>query len=197
MTTRKTNPKVDGFLNRTQQWKDEFELLRKIILESPLDEELKWGNPCYAYQGGNVVLIHGFKAYCALLFIKGALLKDPYGILVQQTENVQAARQIRFTSVQSILDQAPFIKAYLNQAIENEKNGLDIEFKKSSEFKTPDELLARFEENPALKAAFEKLTPGRQRAYLLNFAAPKYPQTRYDRIDKSTQKILDGKGLND
>lgn len=197
MKQQVTNPKVDAFLKRTVKWKDEFETLRRIILESPLDEELKWGVPCYAYQKGNVVLMHGFKDYCALLFIKGALLKDPQGILIQQTANVQAGRQLRFTSSQAILNLEPTIIAYLDEAIENEKNGLEIEFKKSNEFIIPDELEAHFIENNVLKSAFEKLTPGRQRAYILFFSAPKYPQTRTDRIEKCVQQILDGKGLND
>ncbi len=192
-----TNPKVDTFLKSSSKWKVEFETLRRILLESPLDEELKWGVPCYTFQKGNVVLMHGFKDYCALLFIKGALLKDPQGILIQQTPNVQAARQLRFTSNQAILDLESTIKATLDEAIENEKNGLDIEFKKSNEFTIPDELEAHFNENPILKSAFEKLTPGRQRTYILYFSAPKYPQTRTDRIEKCVQQILDGKGLND
>lgn len=191
------NPKVDTFLNRATKWREEFEKLRSIILGFPLTEELKWGKPCYSFQGGNVVLIHGFKQYCAILFFKGALLKDPKGILVQQTENVQAARQVRFTNVREIAQLEPALKAYISQAIEAEKAGLEVSYKRTSEFKIPTEFQSRLDKTPALKTAFTALTPGRQRGYLLYFSAAKQSKTREARIDKCTPQILKGKGLND
>ncbi len=194
------NPKVDELLSGTKKWKDEFAALREIILdcgECGLEEELKWGQPCYTFQGKNVVLIHGFKEYCALLFFKGALIPDPRGILVIQTDNVQASRQIRFTSLKEIVELAPVLKEYIRQAVEVEKSGQKVEFKKTSEFKVPEEFQRRLSEDPVLKAAFEALTPGRQRAYLLFFAAPKQSATRESRIEKSIPRILDGIGLND
>lgn len=191
------NPKVDTFLNRATKWREEFEKLRSIILGFPLTEELKWGKPCYSFQGGNVVLIHGFKQYCAILFFKGALLKDPKGILVQQTENVQAARQVRFTNVREIAQLEPTLKAYISQAIEAEKAGLEVSYKRTSEFKIPTEFQSRLYKTPALKTAFTALTPGRQRGYLLYFSAAKQSKTREARIDKCTPQILKGKGLND
>ncbi|TGM96949.1 YdeI/OmpD-associated family protein [Leptospira yasudae] len=191
------NAKVDAFLAKTKQWKKEFEQLRAIILECGLTEEFKWGNPCYTIGKGNVVLIHGFKEYCALLFFKGALLKDPKGILVIQSENVQSARQIRFTNVQEIVKKKSVLKTYVKEAAEVEKAGLKVDFKKTKDFKVPDEFLNPLEDNPALKAAFDALTPGRQRGYLLHFAAPKQSKTRESRVEKCIPLILKGKGLND
>jgi uncharacterized protein YdeI (YjbR/CyaY-like superfamily) len=162
-----------------------------------LTEELKWGKPCYSFDGKNIVLIHGFKEYCALLFVKGALLKDPDGILIQQTENVQAARQIRFTGVREIVDIEPVLKAYIYEAIEVEKAGLEVDFKRNTEFIIPEELQNKFDEIPALKTSFEELTPGRQRAYILYFSEPKQSKTREARVEKCIQQIIGGKGLND
>jgi uncharacterized protein YdeI (YjbR/CyaY-like superfamily) len=197
MAKRAMNPKVDAFLSRTVEWRQEFEALRAIILDAPLTEDLKWGVPCYTVEGKNVVLIHGFKEYCAILFVKGALLKDPDNILIRQTENVQSARQVRFTRVREIVELGPVLKAYLDEAVEVEKAGLKVERKTTDEFAMPDEFRARLDETPALKAAFEALTPGRQRAYLLHFASPKQAKTREARIDKHTPQILEGRGLND
>ncbi len=193
----KTNPKVDAFLREEEKWKEEFKKLRSIILDCGLTEELKWGKPCYTFQEANIVLIHGFKEYCAILFTKGALFKDAKRILIQQTENVQAARQVRFTNVQQIVKIAPVMKAYIKEAIEAEKAGLQITYKKTSEFSMPEELQKKLRENPALKTAFEALTPGRQRGYLLYFSAPKQSQTREARIEKCTPLIFDGIGLHD
>ncbi|MFJ7661822.1 YdeI family protein [Lysinibacillus sp. NPDC097162] len=197
MTKMKTNPKVDEFLSKAKTWKAEYEALRNIVLDSGLAEEFKWMHPCYTLENKNIVLIHGFKEYCALLFHKGALLKDTKGILIQQTENVQAARQIRFTNVQQIIELESDIKAYIKQAIEVEKAGLEVEFKKNTDFDMPEELQAKFNELPALKLAFEALTPGRQRAYIYYFSQAKQAKTRVSRIEKYTQQILDDKGLND
>jgi uncharacterized protein YdeI (YjbR/CyaY-like superfamily) len=197
MTKSKPNPKVDTFLKEAEQWQAEFKKLRAIALGCQLSEELKWGKPCYQLEGNNIVLMHGFKEYCALLFFKGALLKDPDGILVQQTENVQAARQIRFTGVQEINKLEPRLKAYIREAIEVEKAGLEVSYKKTSEFKVPEEFQNKLNENSALKAAFEALTPGRQRGYLLYFSAAKQSKTRESRIEKCMDLIFDGKGLND
>jgi uncharacterized protein YdeI (YjbR/CyaY-like superfamily) len=191
------NPKVDDFLRKANKWQKEFEELRKIILDCQLTEELRWGKPCYTLQGSNVVLIHGFKEYCALLFFKGALLKDAKGILVQQTENVQAARQIRFTNVREIVEMAPILKAYIQKAIEVEKAGLKVNHKKTSEFKLPEEFQRKLAEIPALKTAFGALTPGRQRGYILYFSQPKQSKTRESRVEKCMPRILNGKGLND
>ena len=193
----KGNPKVDAFLKRAKQWREEFEKLRMIVLERGLTEEMKWDHPCYTFEKSNVVLIHGFKEYCALLFFKGALLKDAKGILVQQTENVQAARQIRFTNVREIVKMKPVLKAYIREAIEVEKAGLEVSYKKTSEFKTPEEFQNKLDEVPALKTAFHALTPGRQRGYLLYFSAPKQSKTRESRVEKCMQQILKGKGLDD
>ena len=193
----KMNPKVDGFLRNAKKWRDEFQKLRKVCLDCGLTEELKWGKPCYTYQGSNIVLIHGFKEYCALLFFKGALLKDPKGILVQQTENVQAARQIRFTNVREIVEVESTLKAYIKEAIEADKAGLEVSYKKTSEFVIPEEFQNRLDESPALKTAFDALTPGRQRGYLLYFSAAKQPTTGEARVEKCLQQILNGKGLND
>jgi len=197
MTTSKTNPKVDFFFKKTEQWQEEFEKLRRIVLNCPLTEELRWGKPCYTFQNSNIVLIHGFKEYCALLFFKGVLLKDARGILIQQTENVQAARQVRFTDVREIVKMAPVLKAYIDEAIEVEKAGLKVAYKKPAEFKIPEELKHKFREIPALKTAFYALTPGRQRGYQLYFSGAKQSKTRETRIAKCMKKILKGKGLND
>jgi uncharacterized protein YdeI (YjbR/CyaY-like superfamily) len=193
----KTNPKVDAFLSKQKNWKDEFEKLRTIILGSGLTEELKWGTPCYTFQNRNVVLMHGFKNYCALLFFKGALLKDPDGILIQQTPHVQSARHLRFTSVREIVKMKTTLKAYLNEAVEVEKAGLKVNFKETSEFTVPEEFQNKLNDSAALKKAFRALTPGRQRAYLLYFSTPKQSKTRESRIEKSTPQILAGKGLDD
>ncbi|MGE7113807.1 YdeI/OmpD-associated family protein [Lysinibacillus sp. NPDC047702] len=190
------NPKVDEFLNKAKKWQEEYRTLRKIVLDCELTEEFKWMHPCYTLANKNIVLIHGFKEYCALLFHKGALLQDTHGILIQQTENVQAARQIRFTNVQEIVEKEAIIKAYISDAIAVEKAGLEVALKKDTE-SIPDELQQKFEEKPALKTAFEALTPGRQRAYILYFSQPKQSKTRVSRIEKYTQQILNGKGLND
>ena len=191
------NPKVDAYLSKAKKWQEEFEKLRTIILDCGLTEELKWGDPCYTFQKSNIVLIHGFKEYCALLFFKGALLKDAKGILIQQTENVQAARQIRFTNVREIVKMKPILKAYIHEAIEAEKAGLKVNFKKTTEFRIPEEFQKKLDKIPALKTAFDALTPGRQRAYILYFSAPKQSKTRESRIEKCMQQILKGKGLND
>ena len=191
------NPKVDGYLRKSTKWQKEQEKLRKIVLDCQLAEELKWGTPCYTLQKSNIVLIHAFKEYCALLFFKGALLKDANGILIQQTKNVQAARQIRFTNVREIVEMEPILKAYIHEAIEAEKTGLKVKFKKTSEFTSPEEFQNRLDAIPALKTAFNALTPGRQRAYIVYFSAPKQSKTREARIAKCVQQILNGKGLND
>ena len=191
------NPKVDKYLRKASEWQEEFKKLRMIVLDCQLTEELKWGKPCYTFQNSNIVLIHGFKEYCALLFFKGALLKDAKGILVQQTENVQAARQIRFTNVREIVKMESTLKAYIKEAIEVEKAGLEVNYKKTSEFKIPEEFQNKLDETPALKTAFDALTPGRQRGYLLHFSGAKQSQTREARIEKCMPQILDGKGLND
>lgn len=197
MAKSAVNPKVDGVLRQEKKWREEFAQLRAIALECPLMEELKWGCPCYIHEGSNVVLIHGFKAYCALLFFKGALLKDPKGILIRQTENVQAARQIRFTALGEIVTLKPTLKAYISEAIAVEKAGLEMELKKTAEFKMPAELKKKFSDHPALKKAFEGLTPGRQRGYLLHFSSAKQSTTREARIEKCAPQILKGKGLDD
>jgi uncharacterized protein YdeI (YjbR/CyaY-like superfamily) len=191
------NPKVDGYFRRAKKWREELEKLRRIVLDCQLTEELKWGKPCYTFQKSNIVLIIGFKEYCAFLFCKGALLKDANGILITAGENTQAARQIRFTDVQEIVEMETILKAYIHEAIEAEKAGLKVHFKKSTEFIIPEELQNKFNEIPALKSAFNVLTPGRQRAYIIYFSAPKQSKTRESRIDKCTRQILNGKGLND
>ena len=191
------NPKVDFYFDKAKEWPEEFEKLRMIVLDCGLTEELKWGCPCYTFQKSNIVLIHGFKEYCALLFFKGALLNDANGILIQQTENVQAARQIRFTNVREIVKMKPVLKAYIYEAIEVEKAGLKVKFKKTTEFKTPEEFKNKLDEIPALKTAFYALTPGRQRAYILYFSQPKQSKTREARVEKCMRQILNGKGLND
>src|SRR4030095_11175495 len=197
MTRNKTNPKVDFYFNRAKQWHEEFEKLRMIVLDCGLTEELKWGVPCYTFQKRNIVLVHGFKEYCALLFFKGALLKDPNGILVQQTKNVQAARQIRFTNVRDIVKLKTILKAYVKEAIDLEKAGLKVNFKKTTEFTMPEEFRNKLAKIPALKTAFHALTPGRQRAYLLYSSGPKQSKTRASRVEKCMHQILNGKGLDD
>ncbi|MCM3355076.1 YdeI/OmpD-associated family protein [Bacillus halotolerans] len=197
MTNSRTNPKVDEFLSKAEKWKEEYERLRNIVLDCELTEDFKWMHPCYTFHKKNVVLIHGFKEYCALLFHKGALLQDPHGILIQQTENVQAARQIRFTNVQEIAEMEPILKAYINEAIEVEKAGLEVNIKKNTEYIITEELQHKFDEIPALKTAFEALTPGRQRAYILYFSQAKQSKTRESRVEKYMKKIIDGKGLKD
>lgn len=195
MTKNRMNPKVDAFLSKAPKWREEMKKLRMIILGCGLTEELRWGQPCYTFQEANIVLIHGFKEYCALLFFKGALLNDPNSILIKQTENVQAGRQIRFTNIREIAETT--LKAYIKQAIEVEKAGLKVSYKKTTEFVIPEELQNKLDELPALKTAFNALTPGRQRGYVLYFSAPKQSKTRESRIDKCMPQILNGKGLND
>lgn len=197
MTKSIMNPKVEFFFSKTEKWQEEYEKLRMIVLDCGLNEELKWGCPCYTYQKGNIVLIHGFKEYCALLLFKGALLNDANGILIQQTENVQAGRQIRFTNVREIEEMEPILKAYIYEAIEVEKAGLEVSLKKTTEYNIPEELVQKFNEIPALKTAFEALTPGRQRGYMLHFSAPKQSKTREARIEKYLPQILNGKGIDD
>lgn len=197
MTDNRLNPKVDAFLNKSKNWKEEYEALRRIALDCDLTEDFKWMHPCYTFEKKNIVLIHGFKDYCALLFHKGALLQDTHGILIQQTENVQAGRQIRFKNVQEIIVMESTLKDYIHEAIEVEKAGLEVNFKKTSEFNTPQEFQNKLDESTALKKAFAALTPGRQRAYLLYFSQPKQSKTRTSRIEKSLEKIRNGKGLND
>jgi len=192
------NPKVDQHLSKAQKWQEELVKLRMIVLECPLlSEELKWGVPCYTFEKSNIVLIHSFKEYCALLFFKGALVNDPNGILIRQSENVQSARQIRFTSLQEILELETILKAYILEAIEVEKAGLKVVFKKHTELLFPEEFQHKLNEIPELKTAFEALTPGRQRAYNLYFSDPKQSKTREARVEKCIPQILDGKGLND
>ncbi|MGO4448581.1 YdeI family protein [Phyllobacterium sp. TAF24] len=192
-----TNPEVDWYFDETQKWQEEFRLLRTIVLACDLKEELKWGCACYTLDKSNVVLIHGFKEYCALLFFQGALLNDPDHILIQQTKNVQAGRQIRFTNVQEISKMDNILKAYIHAAIDIEKSGAKVTFKKTEDFAVPEEFQSRLSENPALQAAFEALTPGRQRAYLFHFSAPKQSKTRETRVEKFIPQILGGKGLDD
>lgn len=191
------NPSVDFYFNKAEKWQKELELLRSIVLDCGLTEDLKWGVPCYTFQKGNVLLLHVFKEYCAILFIKGALLQDTNGLLIQQTENVQAGRQIRFTGQQQIIEQKPILKAYIFEAIEVGKAGLKVELKKATELVHPEEFQHRLDKDPALKTAFEALTPGRQRAYNLHFSAPKQATTRESRVEKCIPQILNGKGLTD
>ena len=192
-----TNPEVDFFFDKAAKWQKEFEKLRTIILDCGLTEELKWGQACYTFQGNNIVLIHGFKEYCALLFFKGALLNDPDGILIQQTENVQSARQVRFTNLKDIVKQERTLKAYVYEAIEVERAGLKVKLKETADFKIPEEFQKKLNKNAALKKAFNALTPGRQRQYIFHFSQPKQAKTREARIEKYMSQILDGKGLND
>ena len=197
MTNGRMNPKVDEFISKEKKWQEEFKRLRTIILDCGLTEELKWRLPCYMSQERNIVIIQNFKEYCAIMFFKGALLKDPNGILVKPGENSQAQRQIRFTSIQEIDEKESILKAYIREAIKVEQSGEEVEFKKTTDFTVPDELKTKFEEMPALKTAFEALTPGRQRAYLLYFSKAKQSKTRVSRIEKYIEQILSGKGLND
>src|SRR5579864_3097418 len=192
--TTSGNRKVDVVLSKAKKWREELEKLRTIVLDCGLTEELKWYQPCYTLENSNIVLIHGFKEYCALLFMKGALLKDPKGILIQQTQNVQAGRQIRFTNLREIVEMEPVLKAYIKEAIEVEKAGLEVKLKKTSQFKVPEEFEKKMDKIPALKKAFKALTPGRQRGYLLYFSGAKQSKTREARIEKYTQQILNGKG---
>jgi uncharacterized protein YdeI (YjbR/CyaY-like superfamily) len=190
------NPKVGGYLRNSKKWQEELEKLRMIILDCGLTEELKWGKPCYTFQNSNIVIVIGFKEYCALLFCKGALLNDANGILKKPGENTQAARRIPFTNVREIVEMEPILKAYIYEAIEGEKAGLKVNFKKNPE-PIPGEFQNKLDEIPALKTAFDALTPGRQRAYILYFSAPKQSKTRESRVEKCMQQILNGKGLND
>jgi len=191
------NPKVDWFFAKDTQWQKEYEKLRKIILDCGLIEELKWGCPCYTFENTNIVLIHGFKEYCALLFFKGALLNDPNGILIQQTKNVQSARQIRFTNAREIVKMEKILKAYVYEAIEAERAGLKVKLKKTSEFNIPEEFQKRLDKSTALKKAFDALTPGRQRAYIFYFSQAKQSKTREARVEKYLKQILNGKGIDD
>jgi uncharacterized protein YdeI (YjbR/CyaY-like superfamily) len=191
------NPKVDFYFDKAKKWQEEIGKLRTIVLDCGLTEELKWGVPSYTFENSNIVLIHVFKDYCALLFFKGALLKDDYGILIQQTKNVQSARQIRFTNTREIVKMKTVLKAYIYEAIEVEKAGLKVKLKKPQEFVIADEFKNKLKKMPALKSAFEKLTPGRQRGWLLYFSAPKLSKTRESRVEKSMKLILSGKGIND
>ena len=191
------NPVVDKYLSKAQKWHEEMKILRKISLDCGLAEELKWGKPCYTFQKSNIVLIQGFKDYCALLFFKGALLNDAKGILMKMGGNTQAGRQIRFTNFQEIIEIESIVKSYIFEAIEVEKAGLKVKLKKTSEYDIPDEFKNKLDKNPELKTAFKELTPGRQRAYLLYFSAPKQSKTRESRIEKCKPQILNGMGLND
>lgn len=189
--------KVDEYIANAKKWQDEFTKLREIILEAPLSEDFKWKVPCYTYEGSNVVLMHGFKEYCAILFIKGSLLHDTNNILVQQTVNVQAGRQVRFANLREIIDLEPILKRYIYEAIEVEKSGAAVGYKKNTDFNIPEELQVKFDNIPQLKVAFDSLTPGRQRAYILHFSQPKQGKTRAARVEKHLQRMLEGKGLND
>jgi uncharacterized protein YdeI (YjbR/CyaY-like superfamily) len=191
------NPQVDGYLSNAKKWRKEMEKLRTILLGCQLTEELKWGKPCYTFQQSNVVVILPLKEYCVLLLCKGALLKDPDGILIKPTENTQAARQIRFADIREIDEKEAVLKAYMHQAIEVEKAGLEVVYKETTDFIVPEEFQNKLDENPALKTAFTALTPGRQRGYLLYFSAPKQSKTRESRVEKWMRQILKGKGLND
>ncbi len=191
------NPDVDFYFQRAEEWEDELRELRQLVLDSGMTEELKWGVPCYTVERANVLLIHYFREYCALAFFKGVLMKDPEKMLIQQTENVQATRQLRFTDVAEIRELEPIIRSYINEAIDIEKAGLKVAYRKTEEYHVPEEFQQRLDEDADLRAAFERLTPGRQRGYLLHFAQPKRSTTRYSRIDKCTPRILEGRGLND
>ena len=191
------NPEVDEFLNKAKKWQNEMKKLRDILLDSPLTEELKWGHPCYTFENSNVIIVGGFKEYCAISFVKGVLLKDPKNILIQQTENVQSTRLIRFTNLQKIVEMEDTIKDYIDEAIEIEKEGLKVPYKKTSDFNVPEEFQKKLDENPELKTAFKALSPGRQRAYILYFSGAKQSKTRKSRVEKYMDKILNGKGLHD
>ncbi len=191
------NPKVDWYFSKNGKWQEEIRRLRTIVLECDLVEELKWGCPCYTFQKSNIVLIHVFKEYCALLFFKGVLLKDKKKILIQQTENVQVARQIRFTNLREVVKLEKTLKAYIYEAVEVEEAGLKVNLKKTTDFKVPEEFQSKLDKNRSLKKAFNALTPGRQRAYLFYFSQPKLSKTRDSRVEKYMQQILDGRGLDD
>ena len=197
MSTSVTNPKVDWFFDKATKWQREYEKLRMIILQCGLTEELKWGCPCYTFEDKNIILIHGFKEYCAVLFFKGALLGDPEGILIQQTENVQSERQVRFKSVQEIVKMERTLKVYIYEAMEVEKVGLQVKLKKTKDYKIPEEFQSKLDKMPRLKASFDSLTPGRQRAYIFHFSQPKQSKTRVARVEKYIPQILKGKGLDD
>lgn len=197
MIQNSMNPKVDFYFNKAGKWQEEIDLLRTIVLDCGLDEELKWGCPCYRFGKSNIVLIHVFKEYCALLFFKGALLNDPKSILIQQTENVQSARQVRFTTVKEITKLKPTLKAYIYEAIEVEKAGLKVALKKTEEYTIPEEFQSKLDKNPKLKTAFKTLTPGRQRAYIFHFSQAKQSKTREARVEKYITQILSGKGMDD
>jgi len=192
-----SNPKVDFFFEKAEQWRSEFEALRQIALDSGLIEDLKWGVPCYTLNGKNIILIHGFKEYCGMLFVKGALVKDPHGILIQQTDSVQSARQARFTNLKDVVEQEPYLRECIQEAIEVEKSGRKVLLKKVEDYVMAEQFQQKLEEDPVLEKAFYALTPGRQRAYLLFFAAPKQGITREARVEKCIPLILAGKGLND
>jgi uncharacterized protein YdeI (YjbR/CyaY-like superfamily) len=191
------NPKVDEFLSKAKKWQEEFEKLRMIILDCGLTEELKWGKPCYMFQNSNIVIIQGFKEYCALMFFKGALLSDGNGILIKIGENAQAARQIRFRNVQEIVEIETIVKAYIYEAVDIENTGMKVKYKKTSDFIIPEEFQNKLDEIPDLKAAYNSLTPGRQRANIFYFSQPKQSKTRESRVEKYIQQILKGKGLNE
>jgi len=191
------NPKVDWYFEKNEKWQKEIRKLRTIIIDCGLTEELKWGCPCYTYESSNVVLIHVFKEYCAVLFFKGALLADPDGILVQQTENVQAARQVRFTNIKEVKERERILKTYIYEAIEVERAGLQVKLKKTKDFKIPEEFQTKLDKMPSLKKAFDALTPGRQRGYIFHFSQPKLSKTREARVEKYLKQILNGKGLDD
>lgn len=193
----KTNPKVDFYFKKAQKWQKEIKKLRSIVLDCGLAEQLKWGCPCYTFQNSNIVLIHVFKEYCALLFFKGALLHDTNGILIQQTKNVQSARQIRFNNVRDIVEMESILKSYVHQAIEVAQSGMKVNYKKTSDFAIPEEFQKKLDKIPVLKNAFDALTPGRQRAYLFYFAQAKQSKTRESRVEKYIPQILKGKGLDD
>jgi uncharacterized protein YdeI (YjbR/CyaY-like superfamily) len=191
------NPKVDEYLGKAKKWREEMDKLREIILDDQLTEELKWGKPCYTFQKSNIVIIQGFKEYCAIMFFKGALLKDDNGVLIKPGKSTQAGRQIRFTNAQEIIEMESIIKSYIHEAIEVEKAGLKVHFKNTSDFKIPEEFQNALDEMPDLKTAFDALTPGRQRAYLHYFSSAKQSKTRKSRVERYIQHILHGKGLND
>ncbi|NLR78164.1 YdeI/OmpD-associated family protein [Chitinophaga eiseniae] len=191
------NHKIDAFIGRAEKWQEEFEKLRNIILESQLTEGLKWGVPCYSFHDKNIILMHGFKDYCAVLFFKGALINDVHGVLIQQTDNVQAARQMRFTSMKDINKRKNILVNYIHEAIELEQSGAKVQYKKVTEYPVPEEFQQKLDTLPALRTAFEDLTPGRQRGYLLYFAAAKQSKTRASRVEKYMKHILAGKGLDD
>jgi len=197
MATSATNPRVDWFFDKDMKWQTEYEKLRMIILDCGLTEALKWGCPCYTFENRNIILIHGFKEYCAVLFFKGALLNDPEAILIQQTKNVQSARQVRFTNVREIVKMERILKAYIYEAIEVERAGLQVKYKKATDFKIPEEFQQKLDKMPALKKAFDALTPGRQKGYIFYFSQAKQSKTRAARVERYLKQILNGKGLED